>query len=367
MNQQYNNFLKLKSESGFHSPSVYELINDMGVDIKIDGCFLCNPHAFDLYMDYYNNTDLTNYMKYYPPQNKILAKKLSKALNLNSDYVLIGNGAIQLIELILKEYTNKLKCIITPTFSTYYEIDSENIEYFILDKEDGFRIDVENLINFCKEKSIEVLVLVNPNNPTGTTLTKFEINRIVKALNIKVIVDESFIDFYDKTQTVEEEVYANSNLIVIRSLSKDFGIAGLRLGYAVISPFLKSKIISKYGLCWNINGLAHFFIETINNLDFFKKYKIARDTYLADRDIFLKQLSTLKAFKVYASKANFFILDCFENAEKVFSELLFEHKIYTRILNDKLHLEPSFLRIACGTKENNTNIFNALTKIENKL
>ena len=105
MNKQYNNFLKLKSESGFHSPSVYELINDMGVDIKIDGCFLCNPHAFDLYMDYYNNTDLTNYMKYYPPQNKILAKKLSKALNLNSDYVLIGNGAIQLIELILKEYT----------------------------------------------------------------------------------------------------------------------------------------------------------------------------------------------------------------------------------------------------------------------
>ena len=81
----------------------------------------------------------------------------------------------------------------------------------------------------------------------------------------------------------------------------------------------------------------------------------------------LNQLSTLKTFKVYASKANFFILDCFENAEKVFSELLFEHKIYTRILNDKLHLEPSFLRIACGTKENNTNIFNALTKIENKL
>ena len=113
--------------------------------------------------------------------------------------------------------------------------------------------------------------------------------------------------------------------------------------------------------------IGSFFIETINNLDFFKKYKIARDTYLADRDIFLKQLSTLKAFKVYASKANFFILDCFENAEKVFSELLFEHKIYTRILNDKLHLEPSFLRIACGTKENNTNIFNALTKIENKL
>ena len=365
--EKYQNFLKEKSKSGLHSPSPSELIKELDLNIDIDACFLCNPYAFELYMDYYKNIDLTSYMKFYPPQNNILSKKLGDALNLNHDYIILGNGAIQLIELILREYKNYKKCIITPTFSTYYENNIENISFFKTTKDENFEININKLINFCKKEKVEVLVIVNPNNPTGSIIEKKDIKRIIRELKIKIIVDESFIDFFNPQHSVEKEVYNNPNLIVIRSLSKDFGIAGLRLGYSVMNPILKNEIFNKYGLCWNINGLAHFFIELLNKKEFLEKYKIARNNYVKGRDKFYNQLSTLKKFKVYKSYANFFILDCFDNIENVFSKLLFEKNTYTRILNDKLDLEPTFLRIACSNEQDNTKVFNSLKQIENEI
>lgn len=365
--KKYQNFLKEKSKSGLHSPSPSELIKELDLTIDIDACFLCNPHAFDLYMDYYKDADLKEYMKFYPPQNNVLSKKLGEALNLNPNYIMLGNGAIQLIELILREFRQLKKCIVSPTFSTYYETDFENISFFTTTKEDNFNIDVDELINFCKAEQVEVLVLVNPNNPTGSIIEKKDIQRILRELRIKTIVDESFIDFFNPENSVENDVYNDPNLIVIRSLSKDFGIAGLRLGYAVMNPVLKNEIFNKYGLCWNINGLAHYFIEILNQKEFLERYKEARNKYVLGRDKFFKQLSTLEKVKVYPSHANFFILDCFDNVEKLFSKLLFEKNIYTRILNDKLDLEPTFLRVACGTEEDNNKVFNALKEIESEL
>jgi histidinol-phosphate/aromatic aminotransferase/cobyric acid decarboxylase-like protein len=157
------------------------------------------------------------------------------------------------------------------------------------------------------------------------------------------------------------------NLIVIRSLSKDFGIAGLRLGYAVCDPKINEKIFSKYGLCWNINGFAQFFLELFSNEEFQNNYQIAREKYLTGRTEFYEELKTLKNIVVYESHANFFILDCGKNINKVFSNLLFDKNIYTRILNDKLDLDDTFLRIACGNKNDNKIVFDALKEIDKKL
>jgi len=364
----YEKFLKLKSDSGLHSPSVFELKNNLNIDIKIDACFLCNPYAFDLFLKNFKETDLTEYIKYYPPQNKTLSNILSKSININSEYLILGNGAIQLIELIMREFEGKKKCIITPTFSTYYEYDFENIVFYKTSKEDNFSVDKKKLVEFCKKNKVEVLVIVNPNNPTGTIIKKNDLKYIIKELKtVSVVVDESFIDFFDKSHSVETEVYTNKNLIVIRSLSKDFGIAGLRLGYAVCDPKLSNKIFSKYGLCWNINGLAQIFLELMEKKDFQLEYQKAREKYLNNREIFYNKLLTLNKFKVYRSYANFFIIDCSENINEVFSYLLFEKQIYTRILNDKLDLDDSFLRVACGTEEDNQAVFEALKEINDKL
>lgn len=361
----YSDFLKLKSESGLHSPSVYEIQKVLGREIEVDACFLCNPYAFELFMEYYSSADLTDFIKYYPPQNVTLSKNLSKALNINPDYLLIGNGAIQLIELIMREFEGKRKCLVSPTFSTYYEFDIDNISFFKTSKENNFIIDVRKLVQHCTDNQTQVLVLVNPNNPTGATLSRKDISFITKSLkHTTVVVDESFIDFYNKDQSVEQDVYTNPNLVVVRSLSKDFGIAGLRLGYGVANPKLIKSIFHKYGLCWNINGLAHFFLQLLEKKEFTNKYETARQRYIGNRKEFYEDLKTLKIFKTYNSQANFFILDCGKHTQEVFSELLFHHGIYTRILNDKLDLEDTFLRIACGKAEDNSKVFSALKRIE---
>jgi histidinol-phosphate/aromatic aminotransferase/cobyric acid decarboxylase-like protein len=368
MNLEYDKFIKLKSESGLHSPSIFEIQKYFELDINVDACFLCNPYAFDLFMKYYRQTNLVDYIKYYPPQNKVLSNLLSKTLNINSDYLMIGNGAIQMIELILREFEGKRKCIISPTFSSYYEFDFDNILFYKTHKEDNFNVNTDQLISFCTHHDIELLVIVNPNNPTGNVISKKDIKHIVKSLKkTTIIVDESFIDFYDKKQSVEQDVYNNMNLIVIRSLSKDFGIAGLRLGYAVANPKFNKSIFSKYGLCWNINGIAHFFLELMSNTNFIAEYKTAREKYLDDRDIFYNKLLSLKNLKVYPSRANFFIIDCGINVYDIFAHLLFEKGIYTRLLNDKLDLDDTFLRIACNTNKDNDIVFSALKEIDEKI
>ena len=362
MNALYKNFLKLKSDSGLHSPSIFELKNDLKVDIEIDACFLCNPYAFELFLSNFKIKDLTDNIKYYPPQNKVLSNILSEGINIDPNYLLIGNGAIQLIELIVRKFKGKKKCIVTPTFSTYYEYDENNIVFFQTTKEEDFIVNKNKLINFCKDNNVEVLILVNPNNPTGTVFSKNEILYIISELQgVDIIVDESFIDFYNREESLEREVYKNDKLVVIRSLSKDFGIAGLRLGYAVCSPSFKKDILDEYGLCWNINGLAQIFLELLQESNFREKYEVAKFRYINERNDFYGKLSSLDKFKVYPSQANFFIINCFENVDNVFSSLLFENKIYTRILNDKLHLDKSFLRIACVKKEENDIIAECLS------
>jgi histidinol-phosphate/aromatic aminotransferase/cobyric acid decarboxylase-like protein len=357
----YSDFIELKKQSGLHSPSVSEM-SSLGIDIKVDSCFLCNPYAFDLFMEYYNRTDLSDYVKYYPPQNSILAKELSESLGLDPDYVFLGNGAIQIIELILREYHGRRKGIVTPTFSTYYEYDEENISYFKTRKEENFKIDIKELIKFSE--AVEVLVLVNPNNPTGSTLTKSEVMTIVDSLeDTIVIVDESFIDFFDSENSVEKEVYDRDNLIVLRSMSKDFGIAGLRLGYSVLSPTLKQELFKKYGLLWNINGLAHFFIHVTKEKAFKDMYLRGRNLYLKGREIFYENLKEIEQLKTYPSKSNFFLIEEKQNIEEVFSLLLFEYGIYTRILNDKRDLNGSFLRVACGKEGDNEYIYQSLKEI----
>jgi histidinol-phosphate/aromatic aminotransferase/cobyric acid decarboxylase-like protein len=364
MSDPYQNFLKLKSNAGLHSPSIFELKNDLKIDIEIDACFLCNPYAFELFLSNFNKKDLKDNIKYYPPQNKVLSSILSKGINIDPDYLLVGNGAIQLIELIVRKFKGKKKCIVTPTFSTYYEYDEDNIVFFQTTKEENFIVDKQKLINFCKENKVEVLILVNPNNPTGTAFSKVEMMHIISELkDVNVIVDESFIDFYSREESLETEVLKNDKLIIIRSLSKDFGIAGLRLGYTVCNPSIKKFILEEYGLCWNINGLAQLFLELLQESSFQNQYELARVRYINERDDFYNKLSSLDKFKVYPSQANFFIINCFKNVDNVFASLLFKDKIYTRILNDKLHLDKSFLRIACGKKEENDVIAKSLFNI----
>lgn len=364
----YQRFLQLKSDAGNHSPSIYQLIDEFPeVSIKVDACFLCNPYAFSIFMDRLKEIDLEPFVKFYPPQNEEVAKHISIFSGVPTKQILVGNGAIEIIETIMSRFGMKKVCITLPSFSTYYEV-AENVtsdcNYFILKKEDSFYFDIEKYLKWIKTTKPDVVVIVNPNNPTGTLILKNDILRILNSLqkNQILIVDESFIHFAPGEESVEKNAIDSDNLIIIRSLSKDFGIAGLRVGYAVLPESMKKELL-KTRFLWNSNGLAYYFTTLLSDLAFQKQYKKARDRYNTDKNLFYKELLKINQINVIKSSANFFMIETTEDPGLLFSKLLYNYGIYSRILNDKAGLNGNFLRIASKDRRENQKIINALKKI----
>jgi histidinol-phosphate/aromatic aminotransferase/cobyric acid decarboxylase-like protein len=365
----YQRFLELKREAGNHSPSIYRLIEEFPeVSIKIDACFLCNPYAFDSFYQKFQEVDLQPFVKFYPPQNQEVAKNISAFTGISAERILVGNGAIELIETLMNKLGGPV-CMALPTFSTYYEVASiKNVcHYYQLDSANDFQIDVNDYIRWLSEKDPQIVVLVNPNNPTGTILKSEQVKQILDSLrpDQTLIVDESFIHFSAEEESVEHLTADYENLIIIRSLSKDFGIAGLRVGYAVLSQNLRNELLSQ-GFLWNSNGIAYYFTTLLADPEYQKIYRRLRKKYNEERDEFYQELLKINKIRVYPSSANFFMVETSEDSGILFSKLLYGWGIYTRILNDKQGLTGNFIRIASKDRRENQRILKALHKIYNE-
>ena len=152
-----------------------------------------------------------------------------------------------------------------------------------------------------------------------------------------------------------------SNLIVIKSLSKDFGIAGLRLGYAVMSEKRVSALLER-GYLWNVSGFGEYFLGLLSRKDFLKSYEMARLTAIRERDAFFRELSGINGIKVYPSKANMFLIKLLDGtkASDLMVRLLVRHGIYVRTCYDKVGLTGEFIRVASRTAGENEKFIQAL-------
>ena len=132
--------MELKEEAGSHSPSIHKLLEEFPqVRIEVDACFLCNPYAFDLFYGKLKDTNLEKYIKFYPPQNEEVAENISEFIKVPSDHILVGNGAIEIIEQLIGNYCKHAKVgIILPTFSTYYESATFQPVYYELNAKNNF-------------------------------------------------------------------------------------------------------------------------------------------------------------------------------------------------------------------------------------
>jgi threonine-phosphate decarboxylase len=365
----YNHFKKLKQDAGTHSPSIFKLLHDFpDVKIKVDACFLCNPYAFNLFYERLKDKDLEKYIKFYPPQNHEVAENIAEFRGLPKERILIGNGAIEIIETIMADIYGSRIIYPLPTFSAYYENLSDGgknypMPYY-LKEENDFVLNVEDFIKFSANMA-EYVILVNPNNPTGTFITYEDLVHIHQSLESwqTLIVDESFIDFAPAGNSIEQYAIENENLIVIRSLSKDFGIAGLRLGYAILPEEKVGKYLQEKFL-WNSNGIAYFFTELLADKSFQKKYLKAKNDYNNARDDFFQELVNM-GIDVIPSYANFFMIKTPGDPEIYFTKLLYSHGIYTRLLDDKQGLDKGYIRVASKDRRENRQILHAIGKIWN--
>lgn len=371
--------LELKANSGTHSPSIDTLIESIPeIKIDIDACFLSNPYATDFFLEELNKDivltgKLRKILEFYPPQNREVSKILSKAIGVNYENIFIGNGAIEIIQAVIQRFCKKI-VIILPTFSSYYEYvrDDQEVVFYNLVKEKNFEFNVDDYIQFVRHHNPDTIVLINPNNPNGGFIDRATVSKIFFELDFleNIIIDESFVHFsfdgfngkYDNWEGLAAE---NSKIIVIKSMSKDFGIAGIRAGYGIMSADRVSNLL-KNGYLWNVSGLAVYFFKKYSSEEFRLKYDMLRRKYILYTNHFIAKMRELEPnIKVYPSKANFVLVELtngMTSTEFTFDLIEKEH-IYVRDCADKIGLDGEFIRIAARTFEENEIIFDSMKKL----
>ena len=360
---------ELKVVSGTHSPSIETVLKQLPqVKIEVDACFLSNPYATDLFLEHLNKDLietklLRRTLEFYPPQNHDVADSIATVTGIPAKNIFAGNGAIEAIQAVLHNFLAKKIVVIIPTFSSYYEFVGESVEviFYKLKKSEDYKLDVEDYIDFVKKEKPDTIVLINPNNPNGGYILQSDVNRITTELNFvsNLIIDESFIHFAHESEAMDEVscgslIAANPNLIIVKSMSKDFGIAGLRAGYAIMNENRVAKLL-KNGYLWNVSGLADYFFKLYANDYFRKEYDVVRKKYIVETAIFLNDLQSIKGIKTYPSKANFALVE-FLNETTSFDftiSLLADNGIYVRDCSDKIGLEGQFVRVASRSLEEN--------------
>ena len=291
-----NAIKQLSDEAGTHSPSIFTIAEELPqLEIKVDACFLSNPYATDLVLDNFtkeliNTNKFRKVIEFYPSQNQVIANVLSNHLNVPAKNIFIGNGATEIIQAILQNFTKRKIIVNIPTFSPYYEFVKSGVEVVFdeLNQDDNLRINIEKYIQLVEKEKPDTIVLINPNNPSGGYINLADIKYLLNQLRWveNIIIDESFIHFAH-----EDEAYAIKsatmmtkefkNLIIVKSMTKDFGIAGIRAGYAVMD---KEKVdyLLRYGHLWNVSGLAEYFLRLYVQDEFQKKYEKVRIRYIQE-------------------------------------------------------------------------------------
>ncbi|ADR22642.1 aminotransferase [Marivirga tractuosa] len=373
-------FRKVKNEAGTHSPSIF-VLQDLLPDIefKVDACYLSNPYATELFIEYLQREIIEtgkfrDLVEYYPSQNVFIAEKLSKKLGVNKENLFIGNGAVEIIQALMHEFCQEGKTSLPiPTFSSYYEFlkNPDNICFYQLSANKNFELDVDDYIKFIFDNNVDNVILINPNNPNGSYLKKKDLTKLLKALkHVKnIILDESFIHFAYEDEMLQLESASNlidefPNLSIVKSMSKDFGIAGIRSGYLISSKPKVSHLL-KNGFLWNSNGLSEYFFELYTRDEFRKEYEKLRKKYITEFQSFYNQLKKIKGIKAYPTKANFVLLELIEGstAENFCNKLLIEKGVYSRNCEDKIGLNGEFIRIGGRTKSENQYIISAIQEI----
>jgi|SRR4051794_5238944 histidinol-phosphate/aromatic aminotransferase/cobyric acid decarboxylase-like protein len=370
---------ELKAEAGSHSPSLLTLREQLPeLEISVDACFISNPYATQLFLEYLQRELLDtgairDVLEFYPSQNQVIAGLLADHLGIDPASLFVGNGAIEIIQAVVHNFARRRVLVTLPTFSSYYEFADGvvDVAFHTLRKEDDFRLDPDEYLAKVAETDPDVVVLINPNNPDGSYLAYRDLERILNGLpdDVTVVVDESFIHFAFEDLNLDIRSVIGTcdrhpNLVVVKSMSKDFGIAGIRAGYAAMHPDRVTALL-RNGYLWNSNGLAEYFFRLYCREDFLARYETVRKQYILETQLFYSQLAKVPGLKVYPSMANFALAEVMDgaDADMLTQHLLVRHGVYVRTCSDKIGLDGEFLRIASRGLHDNQRIIDALTDV----
>ena len=295
--------------------------------------------------------DLQNILKYYPSDSASITAKLASVLGLHPQTVAMANGSTELITWIDHLLIARSVAVPIPTFGRWTDQPFETgkrVDMFPLQERDNFRLNLEHYFQFIRERGSRVAVICNVNNPDGGYLPRLDVLRFVDALADLdlVVVDESFIDFSDVEQypSVGPDAAIRPNVVVLKSLGKNFGLHGIRFGYMMANPAITKKIGSALPK-WNLNSLAEKVVYMIS--DYAAEYEESLRLLCRDRRDMADELSRIPGLTVFPSQGNFILvkLPTGWGGVDLRDHLVAHHGVYVRECGNKLGMTSQFMRL----------------------
>ncbi len=351
---------------------IYSTMNFLKV--KIDFSSNINPLGISRYVLKEIKKNIKQISNVYPDPNCTLLKEsIAEYIQhgIDQNWITIGNGATELIHNFVRCTASKNSVIPSPTFCEY-ELASKRcrmkIDYIPLSKK--LQIEPDLIIEKVKKNSNSLIFLCNPNNPTGLVNTEV-IEKILSSINnskTTLLVDESFIDFLKEVEkkSMISKIKEFDNLAILRSMTKSYGLAGLRLGYLIANPKLIQQLKS-YQISWNVNGIAQIAgIAALNDQEHICKTK---KTIQKERDYMYSKINKKESYaNALRSEVNFFLIKLRNVNSTIYQKVMLNfHGIFVRDCSTFTGMSNDFIRVAVRTRKDNILLLKAIYDIDNNL
>ena len=334
----------------------------------LDFCYLVNPFFPGSRMIEEIKANLELLIREYPSGMGINSMLAAKYFGIKQEYACVGNGATELIKGLMG-YLDGTLGVIFPTFEEYpnRKDESKIIPYFP-DNAD-FAYTADDLMRHYSDKTVEALLLVNPDNPSGNFIPKSDVLKLIdwcEHRKIRLIVDESFVDFSEDTITnslLDDTILAgHPMLVVMKSISKSYGVPGLRLGVLASSDSNLINWMKKDVSIWNINSFAEFYMQIFGKYE--SDYKQACKKFIEERQLFYEDLQKIPFLRVLPSQANYFLCELTDRytASELSTWLLCRFNILIKDCSSKKGFtgKGEYIRISIRNRQDNNKLIEAL-------
>lgn len=331
-----------------------------------DFCYLVNPYFPPEKMKDELRANFDTLLTEYPSGQGVNSLLAAKNFGVHRENIVVGNGAAELIKSLMDLLTGKTG-FVRPTFEEYPNRYNKDNSIILNPDNDDFSYTADDVISFFDDKEIQNLIIINPDNPSGNYICKAEILKIVnwsKKKSIRFVIDESFVDFseeHDCTFLNQDFLSDNPHTFVMKSISKSYGVPGLRLGVLASGDEDTISNLKKDVAIWNINSFAEFYLQIE------EKYKSDYEESLvklrAERARFQDKLSKVNGIRVIPSQANFVMVEIDKkySVPELVKKLLIKHDLLIKGLSEKVK-GGNYVRLAVRNTVDNDKLVEAFKK-----
>ena len=338
----------------------------------LDFCYLVNPYFPPTQMLDEIKASFETLLREYPSGMRVNSLLAAKNFSVKQEYIVVGNGAAELIKALIERHTSRIG-VIYPTFEEYPNRSvRENIVSYIPTNADK-HYSADDIMAFYADKEIGTLLLINPDNPSGNYIPYGDLLRLIawcRERGVKFVVDESFVDFVDvegEFSLLDNAILgANPHLVVVKSISKSYGVPGLRLGVLASGDTALIAELKKEVAIWNINSFGEFYMQIYEK--YHKEYLRACEQFREERKLFFEELQQIEFLRVIPSQANYFMCELVGGrytSHELAVKLLTQFNILIKDCSGKSAFEGGeYIRIAVRDRKDNHYLVESLKALK---